>query len=1339
MSDNVETTTTAAFNKTRAIIIVSNDNNQTRISFNDAPLIPIENELHPLALEDAYYNYTRYYNDSINNQEPFSFLSPYVESLCIVDGIAFRAAVLDHFHISCSNSTIAEDAVDSLDDWTDNNENEMEESTIAPKIEDFVLTPNHGPQSGGTSVKVSGFGNRTATSPTAQIPLCRFGNDTFSAETVDWESGYMICTSPPSSKSGFESSIEVDISLSGEMELFTDIGVIFQYDADVRIHSVHPSSGPVTGGTLVKLHGGQFQNRGEIICRFGNSDVVATYHDDNEISCIAPIFGWVDEVQRVSVFSMANSPEIQTITATVDDYNEVHTCQTFGEDVSDDEFGRGFRLVAPGGSTEYPLTRHTRWLHFNETSEGMEDALRDLFPEGFYVNRTTMGMDDTTFQWDIVLPKTFTFSGETLHVVETGGGSVQLNGVNASVSCELTQLGTQSLGGYFKLSFDVNGSIEETRPILYNATSEEMKLMLEELDGIGKVMVDFFAADNVNRAPGNYEAFQWHVTFDSLKNAGDIPLLNANVTSLEGSNAAIHVLESKRGVSHSVYKTIIPSNVSSFQLVIDGVEGEELMIDTSAEEVMGSLYGLGRGSVAVEKFHSEYYLLDTMGGTVGDNLQVNLQYCDENDGSQVCTSELHDLILHVDDTATTLGGDFTLQYPSKGDSCKTCQHSTDRISVFATAAEIEAALEGLSLVSDVYVTITESNIVNTFKVPVQSGIVGANRNFYIHFRQQELSPSVHDDDIASLSTYFAGDLPELIINRNYVRGTPTKDTAFSEEYNAIVAEIVKGTDLDHSGSVELTVSINGGADFSKEGALFQYNGIPIVHKVIPSHGSIHGGTEIRVIGNNFSRDSAHSCLFSRNNISGFIATSPVLRYVGTGEVICAVPAAEEPQLVSVSIIGSDGTKQWIDTEVQRRSASFDYHEPIGIIQVTPNMAETIGGTVVNVKGGTFFPDENLSCMFGTKVVPASFVNPREVTCMTPQHAAGVYSISVTQNGQDYEEFKSSFYIHNTLRVDGIQPAFGPSRSAGTNVRVYGENFVNTTSLQCRFGFLVVPAVFRSSSEVHCRSPPIDDSELTWMKLPNQMHNGTSSSNELFPLSHFHPSYLGKLVSFEITNNGHDFTNTGSSFLYQMDIQVHSLSREGGPSNGGTPLFVRGSHFGKKQCSNILLQCFWTHLISLVTYLFTHTVNNTQLSCQFGKERTKAFFLTRDAILCFSPPFIGSGHRSTKAERTVPLFVSNNVVDLAHGGHYTYSSLVTDGMYQAGVEGDSTLLICPRGTYCASGATNFTLCTPGTYQPSIGQNLCISCPIGYVCSEFGMMVPRICAAGYGECDSHYVPN
>lgn len=144
------------------------------------------------------------------------------------------------------------------------------------------------------------------------------------------------------------------------------------------------------------------------------------------------------------------------------------------------------------------------------------------------------------------------------------------------------------------------------------------------------------------------------------------------------------------------------------------------------------------------------------------------------------------------------------------------------------------------------------------------------------------------------------------------------------------------------------------------------------------------------------------------------------------------------------------------------------------------------------------------------------------------------------------------------------------------------------------------------------------------------------------------------------------------------------------------------------------------------------VNTTQLMCQFGKETSKAYFLTREAILCFSPPIPKHAFRSSIKEKSVLLYVANNALDYSVGGHFTYSHVLPRGTYQPGAEGTETLLSCPRGAYCNSNLfRNFTLCYPGTYQPLVSQTQCILCPIGYVCSDVGMSVPRICPAGYGK--------
>jgi len=134
----------------------------------------------------------------------------------------------------------------------------------------------------------------------------------------------------------------------------------------------------------------------------------------------------------------------------------------------------------------------------------------------------------------------------------------------------------------------------------------------------------------------------------------------------------------------------------------------------------------------------------------------------------------------------------------------------------------------------------------------------------------------------------------------------------------------------------------------------------------------------------------------------------------------------------------------------------------------------------------------------------------------------------------------------------------------------------------------------------------------------------------------------------------------------------------------------------------------------------------------------AHFLTRESIICFSTAIYGKSYRNSWKEKSYPILVSNNAVDFTYAGEFIYTSSIPRGMYQAGVEGSETMLACPRGSYCHDALeANFTLCSPGTYQPLLSQSRCIACPIGYVCSEFGLSVPRICPRGYGESISIFI--
>ncbi|KAJ8368244.1 hypothetical protein SKAU_G00082720 [Synaphobranchus kaupii] len=56
--------------------------------------------------------------------------------------------------------------------------------------------------------------------------------------------------------------------------------------------------------------------------------------------------------------------------------------------------------------------------------------------------------------------------------------------------------------------------------------------------------------------------------------------------------------------------------------------------------------------------------------------------------------------------------------------------------------------------------------------------------------------------------------------------------------------------------------------------------------------------------------------------------------------------------------------------------------------------------------------------------------------------------------------------------------------------------------------------------------------------------------------------------------------------------------------------------------------------------------------------------------------------------------------------------------------------CTAGHFCEEGSTREAACSPGTYQPSVGQKECELCPAGFVCPKEGNISPTgPCSAGF----------
>lgn len=96
---------------------------------------------------------------------------------------------------------------------------------------------------------------------------------------------------------------------------------------------------------------------------------------------------------------------------------------------------------------------------------------------------------------------------------------------------------------------------------------------------------------------------------------------------------------------------------------------------------------------------------------------------------------------------------------------------------------------------------------------------------------------------------------------------------------------------------------------------------------------------------------------------------------------------------------------------------------------------------------------------------------------------------------------------------------------------------------------------------------------------------------------------------QVTCNGQDYTDSGTTFLYQADTSVHNISLAAGLDPGGSALFITGENF----------------------------VNSTSLSCRIGGSNNPATFLSASTVLCFVPRAASASIRGSSAELAAAVF------------------------------------------------------------------------------------------------------
>ena len=524
---------------------------------------------------------------------------------------------------------------------------------------------------------------------------------------------------------------------------------------------------------------------------------------------------------------------------------------------------------------------------------------------------------------------------------------------------------------------------------------------------------------------------------------------------------------------------------------------------------------------------------------------------------------------------------------------------------------------------------------------------------------------------------------------------PTHNTEFSEDF-----AVGEGSE---SVTVVVSVTING-QDFSESSLQYNYHPLVIVNELSPSHGPISGGTIVTLQGEHFGQSRDLTCWFGENTVT------PIAIENST-HIVCQAPPALRPGGVEVHVSLNGFIPPY---NVSAYSQIYDFEEVLRIDEVDPPFGPSRGNSSIVISGGPFVDhssSEEMFCRFGEmESVPAEYLSPSQIRCSTPPHLPEIVTLQVTQNAQDYSPIQFAFEYYTDESIHRLHPNFGP-RSGGHSLYIYGENFRNDSLTTCRFDNVEVPALFINATEIHCISPAINSTNLQWQGL-DEIALNDKDGTPMFPTGHNYPSYLGRAVAVEVSNNRLDFTDQAIQYWFYEDAELSFLSATTGPYCGGTPIFMRGSKF----------------------------INSTSLSCRIGAWKTKAQYLDRTSALCFTPPQalveVDVGLRELHdvplrpqgaLPSTVYVSLSNNGVDFTNPLVFQYEEASSPGSYQSSVTSGSALR-CPRGAFCLGGLSNFTLCFEGTYQPLMGQDECLKCPVGYHCPEVGMVQPRICPAG-----------
>jgi hypothetical protein len=262
----------------------------------------------------------------------------------------------------------------------------------------------------------------------------------------------------------------------------------------------------------------------------------------------------------------------------------------------------------------------------------------------------------------------------------------------------------------------------------------------------------------------------------------------------------------------------------------------------------------------------------------------------------------------------------------------------------------------------------------------------------------------------------------LSVNAVWFGGMPATDVT------QVSAGVVTAVAPAHaSGVVQLQLGFTDGEKTAPQSKYTYFLPTPGVTGVSPAAGPVAGGTVVTVTGSGFTGASA--VMFGAVAATSFT--------VNSDSQITATAPAQAAGPVDVTVTSPGGVSATSSAD------AYTYAAVPAVTGVSPAAGPVAGGTVVTVTGSGFTGAS--AVMFGAVAATSFTVNSdSQITAVSPSHATGVVSITVTTPGGTSTVVTAAKYTYLPApKITAVSPNSGPG-SGGTTVTITGARFTGVT-------------------------------------------------------------------------------------------------------------------------------------------------------------------------------------------------------------------------------------------------------------------------------------------------------